>query len=133
MSIPRILDDLISIAVAPSRYELHRPHLTPGDLVVLDVGQVTGDVPLLLLSTEAALEREAFTGRPGNEVTGWIRTGDTLLVLSVVGDYAFLLGKPGNGWGWIDRHSLLSAHKISLAREGSGYNSSDDDLFSRSP
>jgi hypothetical protein len=107
-----IINNIVEI-VLPTRKEPHRFHVCPGDWVCLEPDcLVRGDVPLKGLTTLQALEREAFTGKAGTEVTGWIRTGDIALVVAVDDDEAYLWSREGSGRGWIDRQFICSIHDV---------------------
>ena len=117
MSMSSILDTIVSISLqnltppAP-----HRFHLVPGDWACVDpdISVGMGDdaaIPLLLRTAYQALEREAFTGRACNEITGWIFYGDIAIVAGVEDDYAYLFGPHGRGWA--DRQYVCRIQDIS--------------------
>lgn len=115
MKLPGVFIDIVNVVVPSSRREPHRPHIRPGDSVLFDCDGIGGDVPLTWPHPMEALEREAFTGRAAVETTGWIRKGQVALVIAVIDDHAFILGREGDGWGWVDRQFLMSVLDYSEA------------------
>lgn len=98
-----LLKRLVELVVPVQR------NVTPGDAVVFTYDGMGGDVPLMSLTQphpNEALEHEAFTGMAILVPTGWIRKGQICIVIAVVDDYAFVLGREGNGLGWIDKKFL---------------------------
>lgn len=89
----------------------------PGDAVLFTCDGVGGDVPLTQPHPNQALEHEAFTGHSNLVATGWIRKDHVCLVIAVVDDHAFVLGRPGNGWGWVKCDFLTSLIEYSQALE----------------
>lgn len=81
--------------------------------MVFNCDGIGGDIPLTQPHPSEALEREAFTGRAGSETTGWIRKGQVALIIAVLDDHAFLLGREGDGWGWVDKQFLTSVLEYS--------------------
>ena len=76
-----------------------QPPIAPGDFVCIDPGFcVNGDIPLTDRTIEQALEREAFTGKADNKVTGWIRKKQIALVVGVIADEVYLWAREGRGW-----------------------------------
>jgi hypothetical protein len=117
MKKPGIFLDIVDMVVPIKSREPFRPHLRPGDVVSADTGLVTGDVPLLARHIIDQLEYEAFRGRnDGNVPTGWIRSGETALVIAVVDEYAYLYGPRGRGW--VDRQVLVAVRDISSPGKG---------------
>lgn len=107
-----IIEDLVNVFIPPKPIGV-----VPGDAVVFTCDGIGGDVPLTQPHPMVALEHEAFTGRTNLEATGWIRKGDIALVVAVVDEHAFVLGRPGNGWGWIDSKFLSSILEYSRMLE----------------
>lgn len=104
-----IFSNIVNLVLsADPRRQPVRPHLCPGDTVIFNCDGIGGDVPLTWPHPDEALEREAFTGKAGSTTTGWIRKGHVCLVVAVFGDHAFILGRAGDGWGWVDRQFLTS-------------------------
>lgn len=120
-----LVEDLFNVFVSPKKRGV-----VPGDAVIFTCDGIGGDVPLTQPHPNEALEHEAFTGRSNLEATGWIRKDHVCLVIAVVDDHAFVLGRPGNGWGWVKCDFLTTVLEYSRMLEAEATEARRQAIFS---
>jgi hypothetical protein len=79
-----------------------------GDLAILRPIFAVVDVPLLRWTlSECHKNNLKTTNREQKIVTGWVKKTYVLLVVSIVGDEAFVVSASGEGYGWLSINMLI--------------------------